>query len=612
MKQLLFFLLFFMGCLKPVFGQVTETSIRAKIDKTLTFYESKKDSIKLMAEQIRADAQSIGLKKEALYYHRFMGFYYEYDGKIDLAVKSYLTLLKEAEKNQFFDEKYQAIGDLVNIYIGTEQNEKAKILLFKGILEGQKEKANPRRLSTYYTNLGVIYRKESKFDSAFYYYTQALKIKKNIKDSVGIANVYINLATLLIKQGKYAQAKPYIERNIAFHKAIHSDEDLWYDYGNMSEIYLKLNQRKEAEWYVNECLRIAKKSGSKTKEHISMNSLADLHRYFGDYKKAYEYYAIYDSLGKELINAETNKSIAQLREQYESEKKEQENKLLNQQLKQEQQQRLIFGISFLGVLLFSGVIGYFLVKNRQKNKMLNEKNELIERQNTRLSDLNREKNQLISIVSHDLSTPFLVINTWNSILKMNIDAANTKALEAVQIIEKSAKQGMNLIQDVLNVEKAETNKHTLRLETFDLQTLTQEVLNEFAEAARAKNIQLLFEPAPQPLHLLSDPHLVQRVLENLVSNAIKYSNPNGRVWVSAEKKDDTVLVHVKDEGIGIESKHLPHLFEKYNTASAATAGNSSTGLGLSIVKRILDEIGGIILCKTEPGKGTEFTVRLAV
>ncbi|MCP1385220.1 tetratricopeptide repeat-containing sensor histidine kinase [Runella salmonicolor] len=612
MKQLLFFLLFFWGCLKPVFGQVTETSIRAKIDKTLTFYESKKDSIKLMAEQIRADAQSIGLKKEALYYHRFMGFYYEYDGKIDLAVKSYLTLLKEAEKNQFFDEKYQAIGDLVNIYISTEQNEKAKVLLFKGILEGQKEKANPRRLSTYYTNLGVIYRKESKFDSAFYYYTQALKIKKNIKDSVGIANVYINLATLLIKQGKYAQAKPYIERNIAFHKAIHSDEDLWYDYGNMSEIYLKLNQRKEAEWYVNECLRIAKKSGSKTKEHISMNSLADLHRYFGDYKKAYEYYAIYDSLGKELINAETNKSIAQLREQYESEKKEQENKLLNQQLKQEQQQRLIFGISFLGVLLFSGVIGYFLVKNRQKNKMLNEKNELIERQNTRLSDLNREKNQLISIVSHDLSTPFLVINTWNSILKMNIDAANTKALEAVQIIEKSAKQGMNLIQDVLNVEKAETNKHTLRLETFDLQTLTQEVLNEFAEAARAKNIQLLFEPAPQPLHLLSDPHLVQRVLENLVSNAIKYSNPNGRVWVSAEKKDDTVLVHVKDEGIGIESKHLPHLFEKYNTASAATAGNLSTGLGLSIVKRILDEIGGIILCKSEPGKGTEFTVRLAV
>ncbi|RDB07876.1 tetratricopeptide repeat-containing sensor histidine kinase [Runella aurantiaca] len=612
MKQLSFFLLFSMVCLKQVFGQVTETSIRAKIDKTLTFYESKKDSIKLMAEQIRADAQSIGLKKEALYYHRFMGFYYEYDGKIDLAVKSYLTLLKEAEKNQFFDEKYQAIGDLVNVYVGTEQNEKAKILLFKGVLEGQKEKANPRRLSTYYTNLGVIYRKESKFDSAFYYYTQALNIKKNIKDSVGIATVYINLATLLIKQGKYAQAKPYIEKNIAFHKAIHSDEDLWYDYGNMSEIHLKLNQRKEAEWYVNECLRIAKKSGSKTKEHFSMNSLADLHRYFGDYKKAYEYYAIYDSLGKELINAETNKSIAQLREQYESEKKEQENKLLNQQLKQEHQQRLIFGISFLGLLLFSGVIGYFLVKNRQKNKMLNEKNELIERQNTRLSDLNREKNQLISIVSHDLSTPFLVINTWNSILKMNVDAANTKALEAVKIIEKSAKQGMNLIQDVLNVEKAETNKHTLQLETFDLQTLTQEVLDEFEEAAHAKNIQLLFDPAPQPLHLLSDRHLVQRVLENLLSNAIKYSNPNGRVWVSVEKKDDTMVLHVKDEGIGIESEHLPHLFEKYNTASAATTGKSSTGLGLSIVKRILDEIGGIILCKSEPGKGTEFTVRLAV
>ena len=265
MNRLLLSAFFCILWISPTLGQVTQRSILAKIDKVLTFYESKKDSIKLLAEQIREEAKSIGLKREELYYYRFMGFYYEYDGKMNRAVKSYLTYLKEAEKYQFFDEKYQAIGDLANVYIATEQNEKAKILFLKGISEGQKEKANPRRLSTYLTNLGVIYRQESKLDSAFYCYSKALDLKKSINDSVGVANVYINIATLLIKQQKYSQAKPYIEQNIVFHKAIQSDEDLWYDYGNMSEIHLKLNQRKEAEEYVNKCLIIYKKTNSKTK-----------------------------------------------------------------------------------------------------------------------------------------------------------------------------------------------------------------------------------------------------------------------------------------------------------------------------------------------------------
>ena len=448
-----------------------------------------------------------------------------------------------------------------------------------------------------------MYRKESKFDSALYCYSQALTIKKQLKDSVGIANVNINIATLLIKQQKYYLAKSYVEKNIIFHKKINSEEDLWYDYASMSEIYLHLNQKKEAEQYVNQCLIIARKVNSKAKEHLTLGDFSDLYRYFGDYQKAYQYYAKYDSLGKILINSETNQSIANLREKYESDKKEQENQLLNQKLTQEKQQNIAYGIGLLGLLLFSSAIVYFLVKNRQKNR-------LIESQNQKLSDLNREKNHLISMVSHDLSTPFLSIKMWNSLLKMNLQD-NPKASEAAQAIEKSAEQGMSLIKNILDVEKAETNRHDLQLEEVDLIEVAHGVISAFDVSAQAKNIKILFESKVKKTIILSDKHLITRVLENLLSNAIKYSNPDRKVWVNVEELPEKIQLKVKDKGVGIGSKDIPKLFTKYGvTTSKPTAGEPSTGLGLSIVKRILDEIGGHIHCQSELGKGTEFTVSL--
>lgn len=586
-----------------IFGQITQESILKKIDKTLLFYESKKDSIKIMAEEIRSDANKIGLKKEASYYYRFMGFYYEYDGKLEKAAESYLTYLKIAEENGFADEKYQAIGDIFNIYYNTNRIPEAKKLLLKGIYEGQKEKANQRRLSTYYTNLGTIYRNEGKYDSSYQCYTNSLKIKEVIKDSVGIADVKINLATLLIKQGKYTEAKPYVLQNIEFHKKMKFEEDLWYDYSNLASIYLNTNQKSEAEKYAIECLSISKKIESKSKEHLSIGGLADVYAHFGDYKKAYKYFVSYDSLGKSLLNLETNQSITDLREKYESEKKEQENKLLNQQLEQQKQRQLAFLIGFVGLFIFSGVIAFFLYKNKQKNR-------LIESQNQRLSALNTEKNNLISIVSHDLSTPFLTIKTWNNILKLNLKD-NPKAFEATDIIQQSSDNGIALIKKILDVEKAETNQHNLSLERFDLMSLVNYVITEFEGIAQSKNIKISNISNPKNISILSDKYLINRVLENLVSNAIKYSNPDTKILINAEEVKDKIVIKVKDEGIGIAEADLSNIFTKYGKMqSKPTAGEGSTGLGLSIVKRILDEIGGEISLKSELGLGSEFTVIL--
>lgn len=584
-------------------AQVTKESINAKIDKAMTFYESKKDSLKILAEQIRADANQLSLKREGLYYYRFMGFYYEYDNQMEQAAKSYLLFLKEAEAGSFVTEKYQAIGDMINLYVSTGQSDKAKAMLMRGITEGPKEKASPRSLSAYFTNLGILYRRNNQYDSALYCYQKALQLKKEVKDSVGIANVNINIATMLNKQKKFLQAKPYVEENIRFHLKNNLKEDLWYDYGNLASVYLGLGDKQNAEKYALEVLTIAQQLDSKSKTHQAIGGLSDMYKELGDYKKAYQYFTQYDSLGKVILNLETNESIAALQEKYESEKKAQENRLLNQRLEQEQQQKIAYGIGLLGLLVLSGVIGYSLYKNRQKNR-------LIENQNEKLSALNRDKNYLLSMVSHDLSTPFLTIKTWNNLLKMST-SGNQKAVEATQVIEKSAEQGIALIKNILDIERTEINQQNINLVPFDLVTTTHDVIKEFEVTATEKDIKVHLDVSPDKITILSDKHLMERVLENLLSNALKYSYEGSNVWVQLTDFEDRVEFSFKDEGVGIAPEDLPKLFQKYGTTAARpTTGESSVGLGLNIVKRILDEIGGTITCQSTLGKGTEFKVKL--
>jgi signal transduction histidine kinase len=129
--------------------------------------------------------------------------------------------------------------------------------------------------------------------------------------------------------------------------------------------------------------------------------------------------------------------------------------------------------------------------------------------------------------------------------------------------------------------------------------------------AEKKNIRLHYEKPNKEVYLLSDKQMVHRICENLLSNAIKFSPTGKNVWVSVSEDGDAVQIKVKDEGIGISAEDLPHLFSRYSELSSKpTEGEASTGLGLSIVKRIVEELNGRILCESEPGKGSLFTVIL--
>jgi signal transduction histidine kinase len=252
----------------------------------------------------------------------------------------------------------------------------------------------------------------------------------------------------------------------------------------------------------------------------------------------------------------------------------------------------------------------FIIK-RKANQKLQSTNALIVRQNERLSELNYEKNSLISIVSHDLSTPFASIGMWQQLLQNEKDNLTPSQKKALDRIGQATHYGEKLIRHILDVEKAETNQNKIQLENLDLRIFAESVLDDFVPAAAQKDIQLHLDCPNRSLYFLSDRQLLSRMLENLLSNAIKYTGSGKNVWISVSEEKDAISIKVRDEGVGIQPDELPHLFAKYSKISSKpTAGEASTGLGLAIVKRICEELNGQISCESYLGKGSVFTVVL--
>lgn len=386
---------------------------------------------------------------------------------------------------------------------------------------------------------------------------------------------------------------------------------MWFDVLNLADAYTQKGMLDSAGKYAALAMNLAEQLNAKGKQSDTYQILSKLAQRRGDYRKAYEYQSRWYELDTAIVNGETYKAIAELEEKYEARQHENEMLLLQGEITQQKFHTNIMLIMSISLLLIAILAALAFIIKRKANRKLQATNDLVIRQNERLSELNFEKNSLISIVSHDLSTPFASIGMWAQLLQVDTTNLTAEQKKALSRIEQATVYGEKLIRHILDVEKVQTNQHKLLLENLDLRIFSESVIDTFQYAADKKNIQLHLECPQKSLYFLSDRQLLSRMLENLLSNAIKYTDQGKNVWMSVSEEKDAISIKVRDEGVGIEKDELPHLFAKYSKISSQpTQGEASTGLGLSIVKRICEELNGKIFCESSPGKGSIFTVVL--
>ncbi len=226
-----------------------------------------------------------------------------------------------------------------------------------------------------------------------------------------------------------------------------------------------------------------------------------------------------------------------------------------------------------------------------------------------LEHLNKEKNRFLATASHDLRNPLANILTLTQLIKQASFSHIDQLQPFLPIIERSALKMMDIINQLLDVNRIESGSLGFDREPMEIQAIMGQVVQSFEAAAQQKEMLLRWEPLPEPAQVHSNPQLVSQIFENLISNAIKYAPLGSQITVKMSADTAQYFVSVQDQGPGFTEQDQERMFHQFARLSALPTGNeSSTGLGLSIIKQLTTILDASLSLATRPGKGACFTV----
>ena len=230
---------------------------------------------------------------------------------------------------------------------------------------------------------------------------------------------------------------------------------------------------------------------------------------------------------------------------------------------------------------------------------------------TEMRRLETIRRDFVANVSHELRTPIASIRSAAETLRMAMERDPQAVAQFIDIIERNGRRLGDLVDDLLDLSKVEAKEFRFDPEALDLAALCEKAVAPFAERASSRHIRLAVEIPDDFAKASGDKIAFDRILTNLVDNALKYSQDGASVVIAAREAGAKLQVLVSDTGPGIEAKHLPRLFERfYRVDSGRSRDMGGTGLGLSIVKHLVEAMGGEVSVESAPGKGSTFAFTL--
>ena len=256
----------------------------------------------------------------------------------------------------------------------------------------------------------------------------------------------------------------------------------------------------------------------------------------------------------------------------------------------------------------------------KRTEALSAANSRLKEQNQQLEALNVEKNEIINIVSHDLKNPIGAVRGLADMVQNGL-IESAQVPEITRQIVSTADRMLELVKNLLDVNQLESGGMQFQIHEFDITPMVEGTVMQYQAQAEAKSIALHFSPEDASHLVYADERATMQVLDNLISNALKYSPREKNIWIRMKSEEGNIKqeeatssflrLEVQDEGPGIAAEDMTKLFGKFARLSARpTGGEHSTGLGLSIVKKMVEAMNGKVWCESEEGKGATFIVEL--
>jgi signal transduction histidine kinase len=414
-----------------------------------------------------------------------------------------------------------------------------------------------------------------------------------------VRNLY-NLGAVLIDLGELDEALEVLDEGYQLSTRIGFPPGVMYISSGLARYYNEVANNELASKYALESLEMARDQDVLEVQNTSYRVLSETYERQGRYREALGQFHQLKIIDDSLASIRNRREIEEVRSRFEFDIVASENELLRQQLSFAAQQRwnqaiiLVF-VLFSGIMLFVSVI----LLARQKRQ--------IQASNAYLQELNKSREELVNVIVHDLRSPLSSLIATLDIIKTDYPTEDEDVREMLELADASGEKLRLMINGLLDVNSLEKENITEKLELTDVAKITRVALEHYEPAANAKKIRI--ESEIQTLLPRTHPEYFARILDNLMSNAIKYSHPGTtvRVRLHSDNNRSWKLV-VKDEGQGFSEKDKQDAFKMFSRLSSAPTGNeSSTGVGLFIIKLLTEKLGGTIKLKSEKDKGAEFT-----
>jgi len=527
-----------------------------------------------------------------------VGVVYRNLGKEDLALENYMHALDKSRETNDLKNLTSALISIGNVYWYNDENNKALTFYEEALSIIQREDFEGEHSGGVLNNIGNVHRKSGNYNEALNYYNQSLDVSREIGDKNLIAITLKNIGITNKESGKLSAAIQYLNES----------KDL------AQEIHLLRVQRE------------------------TLDQLSQTYTLLSDYKKALEYYIEYARLNDSLFNEETSNKISILQLQHELREKEQENTIKEKDVvikstKENNLRNFIIFITLLAISLIAILWNRYRLKIRKNNelrvlntdlerrveertKRLREENEHRRIAQEQAELANETKNRFLATISHEVRTPInAIVGFCDLTIKSDNDEDHKLNLKRVK---DSSEHLLALIKDILDYSQIESGTMELKEVSFDIQQIIESVVNAYYLDASSKEINLTMNLEKNiPKFVEGDPDAIRQVLYNMIGNAIKFTDKGDvQVTVNAEEQlsdSDQVKLHfsIKDSGIGISKLKQKLIFMDFTQVDTTESRRyGGVGLGLTICKYFVEQMGGKISVKSEKDKGSEFEFTL--
>lgn len=534
-----------------------------------------------------------------------LGTDYRRLGVLDMASDFHMQALtltdKYSDKTTDVAHKNRVVSlnGLGNVLLTLNDTETADSIL-RLALQGEHELGSALGQAINYANLGSLFEEKGEIDSAWVYYRNSMAQNELAHSDIGIALCHIHFGRLLEKQKKYNESK---KEYLMAYNDMKRNADEWHWLESciaLGCLDITMGNLAEAKSYLEEAKTTAAKI--KSKEHLAeiYELFYNIYKREGNTEAALENYIRSDIYSDSVMSPKTLNGIQDMRLRIERQRKQDEIDLANKNLLLEKKSKtsayIVLWAVVVTMFLIAGFM-FYVIRGRLRRQ-------------EELKKMQEARERFFTNITHEFRTPLTVIQGLAAELLKNSDSKSQHPIdqrETARTILHAGSCLMQLVNQLLDINKVQSAIGMSKWYHGNIVAFIEMVKESFREFAVSKHIDLIYKPMQNEVEMDFVPDYMHKILQNLISNSLKFTAELGKIEIVSSVVGRKFQISVSDNGCGIDEKALLYIFEPFYQAGHDSQ-NIGSGIGLSLVKQLVEHMDGHISVESKKGKGTRFTI----